>query len=207
MWPSNEAGGSPGDVLGDRLEELDNIRKHRETFIALECNNRLKICCRERTEENSRARLHEVIREIRQVIRHRRAIQFAAEPTHILVPPTENAITTFIHPDRKFRDPDTSIDCPADLQLGNTKLSGEEKSKYSDDRAGHLEKYRRTFEEAITKGLRELSSYKGLMQMRLQFGRAILQRAPKELMDKGLNWKDFVYMADYTHVSSQMDSR
>ncbi|KUJ20585.1 uncharacterized protein LY89DRAFT_771518 [Mollisia scopiformis] len=203
IWPSNDEAERPREILGQGLEELNAVRRDYKVFVHLNKDDTcIKICSRVPEEEDPDNRLQVAIRAIREIIAHRRAIQLMAQPTHIVIPPTAEAMTTIVKPaivlSTGRRHHVTA------LELAGEKLSEEEKLKWMSERPERLQACRKTFEDAMTKGLRGLAPYKGWMQMRLRFGHVTLHNARPNFKNGKSPWEEFFNMMNNVLLTSTL---
>lgn len=198
-------GQGPRDILGHSLEELDKIRVENKVFVwPSKDGTCLKICSR--AAEDSDYRLHVVTHAIRQVIRHRHALYFAAKPTHIIIPPTADAMTTVVKPmiaPLELKRPYDTIG----VKLGEEKLSEEERLKWNNEHPQRLLACRQKFEQNLINALNGLQSYRGWMRMRVRFGHVILHDPMNRFAKGNQWWEDFIKMMNHEDMESTLDAK
>lgn len=216
MWPSKQE--QPEELLGWRLQKLDPVRLQYQVHIEeLPANQGLKISC-PTVHKQPECTVAEAVIGIRAAVQDAKAKVIAAEPIYIVIPPAPDAMrsivraTTIIDTQvpRLFPVPNLpptkKVSRVLGLELAGDLISEEDRMSWETSEQPEMIQFNLArFEDHLAENLMKIARDKGLMRMRVHFGRVILARFMKRFREDRQSFQEFAIMMNKTRMETEFD--
>jgi hypothetical protein len=181
----------PNSLLGDNLQQLDDIRTSYEVYIdfveALSCI---------RLQSKRRCNIESGVTGIKAKVQHARADAASRAPIYIVEPPTVDAMKSEVSPILLDSQQVKKQPIVIGVVLSGSTLTAEQRAAWEVERQATIRYIQNRFSAHMTKALTELCLLNRAMRMRVNLGKIHLIRYRRELKEGGYSFRKFSSMME-----------